>query len=416
MLIRVQIRVNPRLIQIDMIFRNLREIGTILASAFVNFIFYRKKPPLNPQFVSVAKAELRRKRRAVKKILIIKLDHIGDVLLATPVFHNLHEQYPEAEIDILVGSWSRPIIENIPYLNRIWEYDSSFFCRSSNEPAAHSTPDLIELVNQIRKRKYDLVVELRGDLLTAVIAPFSFSRYRIARATLQIKDKIDKIFRYNSSRSKHEVDRNLHLLEHYGIEVKTRQIFFDIPEEKKSWARCFLDGTIDNSKDLVAIHPGSPAALKRWSFDNFSELADNLIKGKSVQIIFVGTEDEKPIIDEIQSKMRYDSINLAGQTDLQELGAILQNCVLFIGNDSAPMHIASAVGIHTIGLFGPSSPERFGAYGEHCYALRKTNCPPCMAEKCKIGIKCIDEISVKDVLELIDTIFSISNQEDVAVF
>lgn len=375
-----------------MTFRNLCEIGTIFVSALINFIFYRRNPSLNSH--------------PVKKILIIKLDHIGDVLLATPVFRNLHEHYPEAEIDVLVGSWSRPIVEDIPYLNRIWEYDSSFFCRSFDEPAARSTTskaarstsDLFRSVNQIRKRGYDLVVDLRGDLFTAIIALFPFSRYRIARASLQVKNKIDRIFR---EEGRHEVDRNLHVLENYGIEVKSRQVFFDIPEEKKKWARCLLDGMADNSKDLVAIHPGSPVALKRWSPKNFSELANKLIQERNFQVILVGTEDEKPIIDEIQSKMQYDSINLGGQTDLQELGAILQNCAFFIGNDSAPMHIASAVGIHTVGLFGPSSPERFGPYGKHCYAIRKTSCPPCMAETCKLGIRCVDEISVNDVLSLI---------------
>lgn len=366
-----------------MTFRNLREIGTIFISALVNSVFFRRKLSLNTQ--------------AVKEILVIKLDQVGDVLLSTPVFRNLYNHYPEAEIDVLVGSWSRAVVENIPYISKVWEYNSSFFCRSSNNTSFWNS---IKLAKQFRKRKYDMIVELRGDLFTATVVPFS-SKCRIARATFQIKDKF---FHSDSKRAEHEIDRNLCILEYYGIETENRKAFFDVAQEKRRWARLFLDEITNGSRDLVAIHPGSPVSLKRWSSSNFSELADRLIQEREVQIILVGTEDEKPIIDEIQSKMRYDSFNLAGKTDLHQLGAILQNCVLFIGNDSAPMHIASAVGVHTIGLFGPGSPERFGPCGKHCYAIRKTKCPPCMAEKCKRNIRCVDEISVNDVLEVIEEI------------
>jgi len=366
--------------------RNLREIGTILTSAFIEMLFFRKKLPSNP--------------KSIQKLLVIKLDHIGDILLATPVFRNLHENYPEAEIDILVGSWSRPIVENIPYINQIWVYDSRFFCRSSNKT---SFSEWFKLAKEMRGRKYELIVELRGVLPTA-IASFGFSKYRINRATLQFKKKIGKILGSDSSKFEHEVERNLHLLEYHGIHVNSRKTFFDIAEEKISWAKSFLEREIGNFKIIAAIHPGSPVPLKHWSYSKYSELADILIEGRNFQVIFLGTEDEKAIIEEIQSKMRHDSLSLAGKTDLQELGAILQNCVLFIGNDSGPMHIASAVGTKTIGLFGPGNPKRFGPYGEHCYTIRKTKCPPCLAEKCKLGIKCIDEITVSDVLELIDSL------------
>ena len=121
-----------------------------------------------------------------------------------------------------------------------------------------------------------------------------------------------------------------------------------------------------------------------------------------MQVLFLAGSAEKQLVEEIQAQMRYNSVNIAGRTNLQQLGAVLQNCQLFIGNDSGPMHIAAAVGTHVIGLFGPSSPQRFGPFGDNCTTIRKKpDCPPCMKEKCRLGKEgCIIEISVEDVLDV----------------
>ena len=155
---------------------------------------------------------------------------------------------------------------------------------------------------------------------------------------------------------------------------------------------------------MIAIHPGSPIPIKRWMPERYAELADWLIARKRAQILFVGVEDEIPIITDIQGLMRAETNNVAGKTSLTQLASILQTCSVFIGNDSGPMHLAAAVGIPTIGLYGPGDPTRFGPVGTMCQTIRrKTDCPPCPETTCRFGTDgCMSAIRVTDVIQTLE--------------
>ena len=355
--------------------KTLTEHITLLSSFLINKILYRKTLASD-----------------VKKILIVKLDHIGDVLLATPVITNLKLRYPQAHIAILVGSWSKSIVESNPYLDEIFCYDAPFFCRNGK-----STPfkRAIKLLRQLRKEQFDLLVELRGNLLTLTLAASKGGKYRLDRATQRTEGKL-----FNLSLSNHEVEINLDTLKHADIPIKSYETCFYVPQEYQVWAKRFLKrvGVLE-SKPITAIHPASPVLIKRWLPERFAELADILIEEFDAQILFLGLASEKEVIAEIQSLMKFKSFSIAGQTSLPQLAGILQNCQLYIGNDSGPMHLAATLNTPVIGLFGPSSPQRFGPHGSNCIAIRKTDCPPCMKERCSSnGRGCIAEITVKDVI------------------
>ena len=166
---------------------------------------------------------------------------------------------------------------------------------------------------------------------------------------------------------------------------------FSVTAEDKKWTSDFLATyQIEGQHPLVAIHPGSPIALKRWLPERYAELADWLIAQKRAQILFVGVEDEIPIVTEIQALMRGESIDIAGKTTLTQLASILHICNVFIGNDSGPMHLAAAVGTQTIGLYGPGDPTRFGPAGERCQTIRRES-------------ECMSEIQVADVIQTLET-------------
>ena len=355
--------------------KSLTEHITLISSFLINKSLYRQPPTSD-----------------VRKILIVKLDHIGDVLLATPVITNLKLCYPQAHIAMLVGSWSKSIVASNPYLDKIYCYDAPFFCRNGT-----STPfkDAIKLLRQLRRERFDLLVELRGNLLTLILAASKAGKYRVDRATQRIKAKLSNIVP-----SSHEVDINLDALRCAGIPIKSTATSFSVPEECQIWADEFLrERGILKSQPIIAVHPTSPVLIKRWLPERFAELADKLIEEFDAQILFLGLASEKAIVSEIQSLMQGKSVNLAGQTSLPQLAGILQHCQLYIGNDSGPMHLAAAVGMPVIGLFGPSSPRRFGPHGSDCLAIRATDCPPCMKERCRAGGRgCIAEITVEDVI------------------
>ena len=363
-------------------FQNATEILTLIASAAVQWLFYRKRLPKD--FVP-------------ERILVIKLDHLGDVLLATPVFSNLRRAYPNAELHALTGAWSRVVLEKHPDVNNVVEYNSPAFCRTGQPTSLRET---FKLYRQLRRQKYDLIVELRSDWRTVWFAFLRLTPKRLSRAALQVANKLG----FAQFSGTHETTRNLDVLRQAGIPTPVQTAIFSVTTEDKKWASDFLATyQIDRQHPLIAIHPGSPIALKRWMPERYAELADWLIAQKRAQILYVGVKDEIPIITEIQALMRGESINIAGKTTLTQLASILPTCNVFIGNDSGPMHLAAAVGTQTIGLYGPGDPTRFGPAGAKCQTIqRKSDCP-CLGPVCRYGKSgCMSEIQVADVIQTLE--------------
>jgi len=363
--------------------RTAIESATIAASFLIQCTLYRRLLPL--QFKP-------------RRILVMKLDHLGDVLLATPVFSNLRHAYPETQIHALVGSWGAAVIRNHPGVDEIIQYNARFFCRSGRPTPLR---EVLQLFRKLRWQKYDLLIDLRGDWLTTIFALLKVAPYRLERASLQIAHKL-RYFKFTDS---HEVERNLDVLRSAGIPTPFNTPTFHVTFDDQRWADDFLtDLGVVTERLLIAIHPGSPIALKRWRAERYAAVADWLIANKMAQILFVGVSSELPMIAAIRKQMRGKSFNIAGETGLSQFAAILKRCALFIGNDSGPMHLAAAVGTRTIGLYGPSAPERFGPVGAHCWAIRrKPDCPPCMGTSCKFGGEgCMKEIEVGDVIRTVE--------------
>ena len=365
-------------------FQNASETLTLIASAAVQWLFYRT--PLPKDFIP-------------KRVLVVKLDHLGDVLLATPVFSNLRQAYPNAELHALTGAWSRVVLERHPDINKVLEYNSPAFCRTGQPTSLRET---FQLYKQLHHQKYDLLVALRSDWRIVCSAFLRVTPKRLDRAALQVANKLG-VRQFTGT---HETTRNLDVLRQAGISTPIQTTTFSVTAEDEKWASDFLETyQIDTERPLVAIHPGSPIPLKRWAPERYAELADWLIARKRAQLLFVGVKDEIPIITEIQRLMRAASNNIAGKTTLTELASILHTCNVFIGNDSGPMHLAAAVGTRTIGLYGPGDPTRFGPVGTMCQTIRrKTDCPPCPGTTCRFGEDgCMSKIRVADVIQTLES-------------
>lgn len=368
-------------------FQNAAEILTLIASAAVQWLFYGKRwfP----------------KEFAPKRILVIKLDHLGDVLLATPVFSNLRRAYPNAELHALTGVWSRVVLEKHPDVDKVIEYNSPAFCRTEQSTPLRET---FKLYRQLRRQRYDLMVDLRSDWRIVWLAFLRLTPRRLNRAALQVANKLG----FAQFSGTHETTRNLDVLRQIGISTPVRTAIFSVTAEDEKWASDFLATyRIDKQYPLIAIHPGSPIPLKRWLPERYAELANWLIAQKRAQILFVGVKGEIPIITEIQALMRSESINIAGKTTLTQLASILHTCNVFIGNDSGPMHLAAAVGTQTIGLYGPGDPTRFGPAGEKCQTIRRRSDCPCVGSVgtiCRFGkAGCMSKIQVTDVIQTLET-------------
>ena len=366
-------------------FKTFVEVITLIASFLIQHCLYGKSLPtgFNP-----------------RRILVIKLDHLGDVLLATPVFSNLRRAYPSAQLHGLVGEWGEVGLRSHPDVDKIIRYNARFFCRPGKPKPRY---EVFTVLSLLRQQKYDLVIDLRGDWFTALFALMKPTRYRLDYAWLQVANKLG-LAQFTGL---HQFERNLDLLRMADIPTPCKLPTFHTTAADQKWADDFVQKSeIFPNRPLIIMHPGSPISLKRWRTERFAAVADWLIKQKNAQILFVGTRDEVHIISTVQRQMRGKSINLAGETTVSQLAELLKRCHLFLGNDSGPMHVAAAVGTQTIGLYGPGNPARFGPIGLNCHAVRRQlHCPPCMGTSCKFGGEgCMKDIQVEHVIQAIHAI------------
>ena len=296
-----------------------------------------------------------------RAILVIKLDHIGEGILATPVFENLRRRFPDARIDLLCARWNRAAFVGNPHVGRMLEFNPRTFRRDGSpyDAAARKWRALAAM-----RGEYDLTLSLRGTWLTLLLA----RKCWIDRGALRIATRLS-----GHRPPAHETDAALALLERVGIEAPHRlPAYYASDADATAVADLLQRLGIGDEARLVAMHVGSPVTSKRWMPMRFARLGDRLANAGYV-VVLVGAMMEEPLIVEVQELARSRLVGLAGMTTFPQTAALLARCSGFVGNDSAPKHLAAALGIPTVGLYFRTDPVRFGARGKHVRLLAARN-------------------------------------------
>lgn len=305
-----------------------------------------------------------------RSILVSKTDEIGDVVLALHVFELLKQSYPQAEITAFCKPYTRDILINNPHISRV--------VTSEKEFAPH----------------YDLIVELRGTVRSALFALQNPPVYRVDRGAVRWRNKT-----YGGHR--HETLVNTQIIESLikpMEQIPTPQLY--LSEEQQQWAR---DYTARNSVGAFAmLHPGARKPLKRWPPEYYAALADTF-HAYGWSVVIVGMAEDLPVIDQIRSLSKARTFALIDES-LMNFAALTARAEAFVGNDSGPMHLAAAAGAKVIGLFGPGTPEMFSPVGARvAYIHHKLHCNPCDQVHCVYPDNpCMSRITVEQVLEKID--------------
>jgi ADP-heptose:LPS heptosyltransferase len=165
------------------------------------------------------------------------------------------------------------------------------------------------------------------------------------------------------------------------------------------------------SERFIAMNPGASCASKKWPAKRFAELGKALAEKYRTKIVLVADDSDKRFADEIESIIKGPCVNLSGRTTISELASVLKRARLFISNDSGPVHIACAVGTPVVAIFGRNdaglSPKRWAPSGEGSVFLHKdVGCDMCLAHNCKIGFKCLEAITVDEVLKVSEKMLS----------
>lgn len=342
----------------------------------------------------------------IQKILIVKLDHIGDLLLATPVFRSIKEKYPKIQLDLLIAEKSFPVVENSPFINRVYFYNSDDFDRgAANKDITYLKNYLT--VSEIRKEQYDLCIGLREDLNNLCIQKMLKAKKNISFSThTQYSDLMDETVINDDN--KHAAEINYDLLKLLNIECPQYiqpEIF--LTEKDKVWADEFWkNNNLSNEDIVIAISPGGGWYLNWWPYENFAELANKLGDyNRNVKIIWVGGKAEYEILHRIEEKYNGKMISAVGQTTIPQLAALYSKVRLVVTNDGGPMHVATAVKAKVLALFGPSPYKRFGPLGINSSVITKNyKCSPCPQfvkgnpNQCRSN-DCMKAISVEEVFE-----------------
>jgi heptosyltransferase-3 len=287
----------------------------------------------------------------IRKVLIVRTDRLGDVLLTTPVSSALREAYPQAKISWLVRPYAAPLLEHNPNVDEI---------------LVDRGGPIKELVDLLKNGQFD----------AAIIA---YPRWRVAWALWRagIPMRIGpaskwyslffthKIWQHRSEGKKHEADYNLELLAPLGIPFKRRPTTFVVTDEEKQVAKKLLAShRISFSKPIVILHPGSGGSSARWPLTHFMALGDKLqVEGCDVVVTGGPGEDYQSIM--IDQMHRIPVFVAAGSVSVRELAAIYSWAALVVSNSTGPLHLAVALGVPTISIYSPiptCHPTRWGPY------------------------------------------------------
>jgi len=341
---------------------------------------------------------MRFKKNARKKILLARTDRIGDLILTTPAVKAVRKAYPDAYIAMITRPYTEPVLRGNPYIDDIIVYDK--YGRHKSFLGA------LKFALYIRSRHFDRVVIFHPTNrmhITAFIANIPRRIGYDSKFGFLLTDRI-KDTKYLGE--KHERDYALGMLRALGIESREKELFFPIDTKDESEADTILAGSrIRNDDRFVVIHPGASCASKIWPPERFAKLADLLIQKHNVKIIAAAGTGKKDIfcIDTMKKLMANEAVFLERGISIRVFGAIIKKAVLFISNDSGPVHIASAVGTPVVDIFGRAqpglSPLRWGPLGQGDIVVHKDmGCgKECLAHKCEKSFACIRAISVDDV-------------------
>jgi len=338
------------------------------------------------------------------KILLTRTDRIGDVVLSTPAIKAVREKYPDAHIAFMVRPYAKDIVESNPYLDEVIVYDK--YGRHGNILRT------VFFALGLRKKKFDLAIMLHPTNRAHLISWLAGIPRRIGYDRKCAFFLTEKMPHEKQKGEKHELEYALDMLLAIGVEAKEKELFVPIKaNDAKKVDDIFSESHIGNKVPVVAVNPGASCRSKRWPPERFAQVCEKLAENEKARIVIVSDKANESSAERVASFMRHEPVNLAGETTVGELAALLSRASLFISNDSGPVHIACAVGTPVISIFGRKdaglSPRRWGPTAEKSATLHKdVGCEVCLAHNCKIGFKCLDAITVDEVYSAARTLIT----------
>jgi ADP-heptose:LPS heptosyltransferase len=312
-----------------------------------------------------------------QRMLVIGPSNIGDAILASPVIAALHRRYPEGHLSLAVGTRARALFAGDPRVHSLIDAD------------AYGTPaGRLKLAWALWRYQPQAVVDLRHTVYPLLLRPLAAWRYlrQPPRTLIHMRERHLWKLRVqvpgvaNGSRADHACPL-----------AWTPRESAHVDQLWKRW-------NLDEALPAVLICPGARSHIKRWTIEGFAQAADRLMAEAGVSVIFSGEPDEEPVIEAIRALMRGRAHSAVGLTTVRQLGLLMQRVRLVITNDSASLHLASAGGIPTVAVFGPTDEAKYGPTAPRSRTIRRRLfCAPCEQALCAFNHECMRFIEADEV-------------------
>ncbi|MDE2824867.1 MAG: glycosyltransferase family 9 protein [Gemmatimonadota bacterium] len=336
-----------------------------------------------------------------KRILISRLRFIGDVVLTTPVIRALKRHYAEAELYYLAEAGPAAVLARNPYLEEVIALPDELLPGRS---VLTRCGEQLRFLRDLRKRRFDLVIDLFGNPRSALLTLATGARLRVGYdvrgrgAAYNVKIRRSDALRV--------VDAYLDAVRTIGVPVEDDHTEVHFSAEDAAWADSWLaERDVDGDRRIAALNPGASWPAKTWSAGRFAELARRMIEALNLRVLLVAGPGQREAMAGL-ADMAGHACPVVETASLTRLAALIRRCDLFVSNDCGPMHIAAAVGTPTIGLFGPSNPRIWFPYSqaEGHVALEAGADDCCGRDFCVRPVPCIESISPCQVLEAVESV------------
>jgi len=329
-------------------------------------------------------------QEAINSILIRGTNWIGDAILTLPAMASIRATYPQAHIAVLVKPWVADIYKLFSAVDEVIIYEEKY-----DTPAG-----VFRLAAMLKNRKFDAAILLQNAIEAAIIAfiagiPLRAGFDSDARSFLLTHS----VKRTKEIRKVHQIEYYLEIVRTLGCVSVDREMRLETminPQDARNILEKYLQGI---SKAIIGIAPGATyGPAKKWFPERFAAVADKLNDVFPLQGIILGSKADWETAEEVRKSAHVELINLAGKTNLHEAIHLISQCRLFLSNDSGLMHIAGALNIPTVAIFGSTNPVTTSPAGNKTIVVHQdVDCSPCLEETCPTDFRCMKLISVEDV-------------------
>ncbi len=334
---------------------------------------------------------------APKRILIVKLSAIGDVLMATPVAHALRTAFPQSHIAWVVEGKSADVVRGNPCLDEVIIFGRTKSGHVFND-ASNFLRGVVSIRRELKSGKFDACIDLQGRLRSAFVCLLSGAKRRIGASDATEHSQLLYTDKYEPRPDVTNIQqRNLDLLKPLGVDSTETAMHMPVCEDDREFAdRYFQDHNLGKEK-VVALCVATTWRSKHWTPEGWTAVADILWRKYGARSLMLGSKADIPLVQKIADATECKPLIAAGQTTLKQAGAVMEKCVAVIGVDTGLLHMAVALDRPTVGLFGASDWRDFQKKDNFIWVAKDYPCSPCRRRPTCSDIDCMKSITPEDV-------------------